>query len=824
MERIKIISFVFLFLLFLPIVSATTVTLQEPDNETLDDTDVDETASTTNFGTLEQVTLSRDPPVDTYHPYFKFNINGSVISSGNEVSESILSLWVSDAPAQKTRNISVWEVSNQTWSELEITYDARPANGTYITYNMSGTSVGVRIEFNVTSWVQNQYNAGNDNVSFLLTYSNGSDMGSLEYTNFYTKDYDVVTSRRPYLEITYESSQIPTITIVSPANTTIGTASINFNLTVDAGAEACNLSLDGSSNVSMTEHAAGSFGYNNASMTDGSHNVIYHCNNSIGTNVSATRWFTIDTDTPQITISQPWNTTYNNNTVSFNMTGNEVLDWAAVQIGSHNHTLTNQSGEWNYLNSTLGDGVYNVQFWFNDSTGNMNSTNLTFTISKTPPSITILQPWNTTYANRTINFNITGNETLSWAAVEINSTNHSLTNRSGEWNYLNNTLEDGVYDVSFWFNDTDGNMNGTSIIFTISTPVPSITISQPWNTTYANNTISFNITGNETLSWAAVQISSTNHTLTNQSGEWNYFNNTLDDGVYAVTFWFNNTLGNMNFTSLTFTIDTPAPNYTAINPESATITYAGASQTHMFNANWTAVFHSIDKVLLSLDGINYTVNVYTGNQYRKTFLGLTPGDHYFVWCANDTQNNLNCTANFTYTLRTEAENPGGPGGGGGGTTIIEGDVCNFTLLPRIGLSGSAKPGEKIAPMTLRVYNKNVTQSFYLELPPEIAEYCSVDFHMEVDIPPFGYDEFVINCIAPNETITGNLIIASSLQCGEGRSITIGPGGVWSDISNAFKMLSEGDLFGFLASSVLGVPMMIWILIIVIIIIVAILVF
>lgn len=190
---------------------------------------------------------------------------------------------------------------------------------------------------------------------------------------------------------------------------------------------------------------------------------------------------------PILSINQPWNTTYDNNTINFNVTGNEPLSWVAVEISGYNNSLTNQSGEWNYLNDSLSDGQYETQFWFNDSSGNMNTTNITFTIDTTPPTITISQPWNTTYDNNTINFNVTGDEPLDWVNVEISGYNNTnFTNQSNEWNYLNDSLPDGTYEAKFWFNDTAGNMNTTSVWFTINFPP-----NQPTGRTPANESVEF---------------------------------------------------------------------------------------------------------------------------------------------------------------------------------------------------------------------------------------------------------------------------------------------------------------------------------------------
>jgi parallel beta-helix repeat protein len=383
-----------------------------------------------------------------------------------------------------------------------------------------------------------------------------------------------------------------------------------------------------------------------ASLGDGSHTFKAYAQDQDGNlNSTAQRIVTVDTTKPIITILQPWNTTYDNNSINFNITGNEVLNWSAVQIGNTNHSLTNQSGEWNYLNNTLAAGTYQAIFWFNDTVGNLNSTTIFFTIDATIPFITILQPWNTTYSNNTINFNITSSEMLSWAAVQIGITNHSLTNQSGQWNYLNDSLSDGTYLGIFWFNDTASNMNSTNISFTIDTTLPQITIYQPWNTTYGNNSVSFNVTGSEPLDWINVEINGHNNTnFTNQSGQWNYLNDSLSDGTFQAIFWFNDSIGNTNMSSMWFTVDLTGPvisdlrNVSTTN-QNSTISF-NCSELCNFSILWTgplglagnisnntfALFHTpfVDNLTGSSNySINLTVWDATGNSASNNTFNFT---------------------------------------------------------------------------------------------------------------------------------------------------------------------------------------------------------
>jgi len=110
----------------------------------------------------------------------------------------------------------------------------------------------------------------------------------------------------------------------------------------------------------------------------------------------------------------------------------------------------------------------------NDTAGRENSSIFYINISgvdSTDPTITVGSPTGT-YSTSDIWFNVTLNEDGDWCAFDYGSGNLTMTNSSGNWNRLITGIYDGTYSVTFWCNDTSGNMNFTSSSFTISTYVP----------------------------------------------------------------------------------------------------------------------------------------------------------------------------------------------------------------------------------------------------------------------------------------------------------------------------------------------------------------
>lgn len=445
-----------------------------------------------------------------------------------------------------------------------------------------------------------------------------------------------------------------------------------------------------------------------------------------------------------------------------------------------------------------------------------NQPYLSITFTASAPVITIDDPKNKTYGSSAMDFNITLNKAGSACNISLDGgSNKTMTAHSTtEYGYYNASMTDMTHTAVFSCNGTTGIIGTSSITFTVDTTKPQITIVLPLDETYENNSIEINITGSETLNWSLVQILNTNHTLVDDSGQWEYYNGSLDDGTYTLTFWFNDTAGNINSTKRTLVIDTQPPDYSALNP-SSTSRAGGDFTTHTFECNWTQEWYPTTTVYLELDNINHTASNVAGDLYRKTFVGLNLGDHSFKWWGIDSADNINVTPTYTYTVTSIEENPGSPGtGGGGGVTVIIGGSCDFSTYPSRGLSGSGQPGQPIPPFRVLVYNQNVTQSFYANLVGEVSNYCEIEYRMALDIAPNGRDEFIINCIAPeNGSITGNLIITSSLDCEYGLPMTISESFAFlTSLSNALKLLVSGDFMGFAMTEVGGVPIYIWLVI------------
>ena len=149
------------------------------------------------------------------------------------------------------------------------------------------------------------------------------------------------------------------------------------------------------------------------------------------------------------------------------------------------------NGTW--TTSALAEGVYNFTCKGYGNQGvNSTTTNRTFTIDTTVPSITITQPTADAITNSSVKATITDtylNTTCKW------SSDNGITNASFTCGNDINPTTQGNITVKIWAYDYAGNTNNASIKYFLDTIVPNITKITP-STNYTNNTkvnFSFNL-------------------------------------------------------------------------------------------------------------------------------------------------------------------------------------------------------------------------------------------------------------------------------------------------------------------------------------------
>lgn len=479
------------------------------------------------------------------------------------------------------------------------------------------------------------------------------------------------------------------------------------------------------------------------------------------------------------------------NQTVYNFTGRERDDVGSISTNGSEFWITNDDTLKAYMygsdfqiiqtknNITFSPsaGANNIIIWANDTEGDMNYSQTYFTY-KDFGSTTLNT--STGYANYSFSgtyyheeiFNIS---IINSGALSISRFNVSVTNGTGSQLGLNTSN----FTVT-WNPLTIDSLNNQSILeVNITTAVTTL------NTSYYGNITLTREDG------ASYNVSVKASYSTSGSGNVDIIFpssiaiSMLTSQTYQSTIIVNNT-GNYNLTNCNASLITTLGSAT-FNISSFTVPIGQTNNTLMIYSSATAGSDASARVSITCDA---------------NPVGGTDSDEILV------------------TIAVSSSGGGGTTPGGGGGIIVGGD-CNFTVTPRAGFQGVGTPGEDIAPFTLTIYNKNISQRFYVRIDGEAKNYCSVDYKLQFDIPPFGTDEFTIRCKAPLNKTIGNVIVESNLGCSYGIPISIGPStSILSDFSNIIKLFVSGEFasayssFTTLMTTVFILPIWVWIVIII----------
>jgi len=311
-----------------------------------------------------------------------------------------------------------------------------------------------------------------------------------------------------------------------------------------------------------------------------------------------------------------------------------------------------------FVNFTgLDDGTYYLNATANDTFGNKNSTETRMIVIDTvPPTINIHSPLNITYgANVLVNLSHGGdNIWYNW-----NGTNVTY---GGE---VNVTFDEGVNTLVVYANDSCGNTNVTNVTFTVDNTPPNISIVSPLNQSYDNATILVNISSDGDNVW--YNWNGTNYTYSSE------VNVTFAEGANVLYVWANDSLGNLGYGSVIFTIDLTSPVVSLISPvNSSTVT---VSLTVDFKYNVTDD-SSIENCSLIINDVFNSVDTVIAKDVTQSFsVVLANGDYNWSVNCTDEVGNENSSETENFTLAYVASvTPATPTGGGGGGGSYAGDI------------------------------------------------------------------------------------------------------------------------------------------------------
>ncbi|MFT7615737.1 MAG: PGF-pre-PGF domain-containing protein [Candidatus Woesearchaeota archaeon] len=222
---------------------------------------------------------------------------------------------------------------------------------------------------------------------------------------------------------------------------------------------------------------------------------------------------------------------------------------------------TNANGFGQVTLSELSIHLHNMTVSCTNNGDIVNSTALTLniTLDTTNPSVSITSPANTTLVSGSVSFNVTVSEEAYTVLFSTDGGATNLTASSTDnlsWNYTA-ALSDGSYTLNAYVNDTSGNRNDTkNVSFSVDASGPVITINSP-GTAQSSTTVRANVTldeiGNVTFSLTAGATNFTPSTTDNFT--WIYTFTSMSETSFVLTIYANDTFGNTNTTTRSFTVD-----------------------------------------------------------------------------------------------------------------------------------------------------------------------------------------------------------------------------------------------------------------------------
>lgn len=452
----------------------------------------------------------------------------------------------------------------------------RPAAAEYVNsllINASATDAGTRVEavrYNITN-SSGLVRAGN-----LTKASDGYyTTAAVNIINYKAGSYSVAVVANDTVSRTNTSSvqftvAAPSIALSTPANNANITTTMALVFNNNTQLDWCNVTVNSTLVATL---------YNCRNTTIGSGNLTQGRNQNltVWANDTSGNWFKLaktgiarDTRAPLVTIQMPANnsrattiigirTNAIDSTVGVRQVTYRIGNSSGVKL-SGSLTLaqgTMFNGNWTAsvnIGSLVEGKRYNVTLNATDYNRNSNATRLSNFSFNRAPKITFTQPHNTTYANNTVSFNMTANENLTTAYVQLLGSNFTMANASGQWQYFNASMIDKKHTATFWFNDTYGFWNSTTTYFTVDVTAPSVSITLSETSLYVNNGVTITCSASDATSGVASSSVSvrkpSGSTVSATSGA--SFSSTSEEGTYTVTCSATDNAGNSRSTTSTF--------------------------------------------------------------------------------------------------------------------------------------------------------------------------------------------------------------------------------------------------------------------------------
>jgi hypothetical protein len=304
------------------------------------------------------------------------------------------------------------------------------------------------------------------------------------------------------------------------------------------------------------------------------------------------------------------------------------------QSMSTTKNVDNQYLELSYTMSGLSDGAHNVYFYCADSYGGGTYSPTTYfelvSSDAVAPVVSVVYPLNTNYSVNVseLNYTVTeDNPDRCWYSRDSGASNSSDVSSGTNFTSVDSVEGDNTWIV--YCNDTTGNEGSDSVTFTKDSIAPVVSVVYPLNTNYSVNVSELNYTASDAggldRCWYSNNSGVTNSTTVAAGTNFTSVDSVEGDNTWIV--YCNDTTGNEESDSVTFTKDTIAPVIDLIYPSN----------------------------------INYNINVSSLNYT------ITDDNPNYCWWSNGSTNSTPVSAGINWTGLTSIE--------GSNTWII---YCNDT--------------------------------------------------------------------------------------------------------------------------------------------------
>lgn len=359
----------------------------------------------------------------------------------------------------------------------------------------------------------------------------------------------------------------------------------------------------------------------------------------------------------------------------------------------------------NALNAT-GKIIYDSGSGRNYSRINLYNAVISFDIDK--PSVSLISPVDNYKGIESLNITFRCNasdlslKNATFYLWNLSSVyNQSFSEFSGaeglfEVNVTNITQGDYLWNCEFYDSNGNGALASSNYSLTIATAnAPVINITSPINNSWYNSG-RFNISINKKgVCIYSLDNGKTNASMnSNDNKTFSAVNNNLDEGNYNVTFYCNNSYGNLSYEIVFFNVEKTAPNVTLVFPDDGYS--ATGAQTINFQYNVSDELNITQCALIinnAIDSYNSSeINVFGTNNISKF---VSAGAYTWnINCTDEAGNIGNGTArSLTINSGETPKSSGGGGGGGGGAATATYEPSSEQMAS--GYTKALKKGDKI---------------------------------------------------------------------------------------------------------------------------------